>query len=108
MKGYTAHLEVTMVEPKQSILCACGKQVRCLETKPCTNMLDMKTVLAAGPSNFQSWDEIEKKLSVEGGEIVNVNLLTSYEIEMARSQGHLFIDVTGIGYIWREESHDCN
>lgn len=87
--------------------CACGKSKVCLSATPCTNLLDKTTVALAGTEGFKSMLDLEDHLVENGGEIVNVNNLTAYEIADSRSKGHLFLALDGTGFAWRAGTSSC-
>lgn len=51
--------------------------------------------------------ELEDHLMANGGQIVNVDLLTAYELAEVRVNGHLLIDEKGKGFAWMADKESC-
>lgn len=87
------------VIPAPPLPCACGKLIMCTSSTPCSNLAGGQPLPTLGPTAIRSVEDLFAILMKCGGAIVNANSCTAYQIAEARSEGRIYIDTQGYGFV---------
>lgn len=97
------------VIPAPPLPCACGKLVRCYQSKPCTNLVGQQsgTSPTFGAKAIRSEADLIAALLNGGGAIVNANTCSAYEIATARAEGRVYVTPAGAGLVLLDAEWLC-
>lgn len=92
------------VIPCDPLPCACGKLIPCYQSPPCTNMAGPAQPLPGiGTVQIRTVADMFGYLLKCGGAIVNASACTAHEIAQARSEGRIYMDAQGYGFVLRTQ-----